>query len=47
MAVVSSLHETSLKFAALIGAHLPREPLCIAQFRTTAFMALGILLVRW
>ena len=36
-----------LKFAALNGAHLPREPLCIAQIRTAAFVALCILLVRW
>ena len=47
MAVVSSVHETSLKFAALIGAHLPRAPLGIARIRATALVALGMLLMRW
>ena len=47
MAVVSSLRETSVIFAAIIGALFLREPFGAARIRAAALVAVGIVLMRW
>ena len=47
MAVVSSLRETSVIFAAIIGALFLREPFGVARIRAALLVALGIILMRW
>ena len=47
MAVVSSLRETSVIFAAIIGAMFLREPFGAARIRAAALVAVGIVLMRW
>jgi len=47
MAVVSSLRETSVIFAAVIGAMFLREPFGAARIRAAALIAVGIGLMRW
>ena len=47
MAVVSSLRETSVIFAAIIGAMFLREPFGAARIRAAALVAVGIVLMHW
>ena len=47
MAVVSSLRETSVIFAAIIGALFLREPFGAARVRAATLVALGIVMMRW
>ena len=47
MAVVSSLRETSVIFATIIGAMFLREPFGAARIRAAALVAVGIVLMRW
>jgi drug/metabolite transporter (DMT)-like permease len=46
MAVVSSLRETSVIFAAIIGAVFLREPFGAARIRAALLVALGVILIR-
>ena len=46
MAVVSSLRETSVIFAAIIGAIFLREPFGPARIRAASLVAVGIVLMR-
>jgi len=46
MAVVSSLRETSVIFAAIIGALFLREPFGRARMRAAVLVAVGIILMR-
>jgi drug/metabolite transporter (DMT)-like permease len=46
MAVVSSLRETSVIFAAIIGAMFLREPFGPARIRAASLVAVGIILMR-
>ena len=47
MAVVSSLRETSVIFAAIIGAMFLRESFGAARIRAAALVAVGIVLMHW
>jgi drug/metabolite transporter (DMT)-like permease len=47
MAVVSSLRETSVIFAAVIGAVFLREPFGAARVRAALLIALGVALMHW
>jgi drug/metabolite transporter (DMT)-like permease len=47
MAVVSSLRETSVIFATIIGALFLREPFGTARIQAAALVAVGIILMRW
>ncbi len=47
MAMVSSLRETSVIFAALIGTLLFREPFGRQRIMAAVFVTLGIILIRW
>ncbi len=46
MAVVSLLRETSVIFAAIIGAIFLREPFGPARIRVASLVAVGIILMR-
>ena len=46
MAVVSSLRETSVIFAAIIGSVFLREPFGRARIRAAVMVAAGILLMK-
>ena len=47
MAIVSSLRETSVIFAAIIGVIWLREPFGTARIRAAMMIFVGILLIRW
>ena len=47
MAIVSSLRETSVIFAAIIGAVFLREPFGLARIRAAIMVAIGIIIIRW
>jgi len=47
MAIVSSLRETSVIFAAIIGAVYLREPFGMARIRAAVMVAIGIIIIRW
>ncbi len=47
MAVVSSLRETSVIFAAIIGALFLREPFGAARIQAAILVAVGIVMMRW
>ncbi len=47
MAVVSSLRETSVIFAALIGTLLFREPFGRQRIFAAVLVTAGIILIRW
>ena len=47
LAVVSSLRETSVIFAAIIGTLFLREPFGAARIRAAVLVAVGIALMRW
>ena len=47
MAVVSSLRETSVIFAAIIGTLILREPFGKNRIRAAIIVAAGIILMRW
>ena len=47
MAIVSSLRETSVIFAAIIGAVYLREPFGMARIRAAVMVAIGVIIIRW
>ena len=47
MAIVSSLRETSVIFAAIIGAVYLREPFGLARIRAAVMVAIGVIIIRW
>ena len=47
MAIVSSLRETSVIFAAIIGVIWLREPFGAARIRAAMMIFVGILIIRW
>ena len=47
LAVVSSLRETSVVFASIIGAVVLREPFGFARFRAAILVAAGIIAIHW
>ena len=47
MAIVSSLRETSVIFAAIIGAVCLREPFGLARVRAAMMVIIGVIIIRW
>ena len=47
MAIVSSLRETSVIFAAIIGTLYLREPFGLARIRAAVMVTVGIIIIRW